>query len=578
MGRIAHSTRIPASAVSEQLHPSIAVVCIAPAVLPLEKALTSRSCSVEYPTAATPRLVSTEKGQVPTLACAPSLCPRYSAVRPSVTAYSQSVRPTTTVGPANTASAASRSGIITPAPDASHRGGDPPRTDSTIRNATLTQLSIASPRLDMPAARKLKKGARSGVHMSTANWSPAACSWHRTAVACGITATSCSAAFTTLCTASVRCTSSSGYSRMSSGAASVPQKACPSCAPSRLNSRTASMLGNRFRTPRSGCRQAVPRHRKLVNQSTRASLRPCTSETSAPAIRTTISAWSSSTGSRPCTASVLRNQTALFHTGSTPRSTRSSICSGSSTTWFAYGPTNWLYMRAPPIHVSGNSVNVTYIVEKSRNTRNQNSHHRRTACSMRVAVRTPVPTELVPAIASAISICFDVYRLNADARDASDARACSSRPVRLHAARERPNGIDRSSIPAAMLFLLWYGIAGRFYIDAGRVLRGHCSIYSRSGPRSVTQSMTRLLLFLVLAVAVAQAVLHDDSHLNETTLPSINISFVKEVTLTIAPQDLALSPHEEQEVSSLLESGLRLLDPIMRFFEGLAGGGAQAHR
>jgi len=92
--------------------------------------------------------------------------------------------------------------------------------------------------------------------------------------------------------------------------------------------------------------------------------------------------------------------------------------------------------------------------------------------------------------------------------------------------------------------------------------------------------MTRLLLLLslVLAVAVAQAVLHDDSHLNETTLPSINISFVKEVTLTIAPQDLALSPHEEQEVSSLLESGLRLLDPIMRFFEGLAGGGAQAHR
>lgn len=81
------------------------------------------------------------------------------------------------------------------------------------------------------------------------------------------------------------------------------------------------------------------------------------------------------------------------------------------------------------------------------------------------------------------------------------------------------------------------------------------------------------LLLLLLAVAgVAQA--DSDNSKNETTLhePSINISFIKEVTLTIAPQDLPLSPHEEQEVSSLLESGLRLLDPIMRFFEGLAGG------
>lgn len=86
----------------------------------------------------------------------------------------------------------------------------------------------------------------------------------------------------------------------------------------------------------------------------------------------------------------------------------------------------------------------------------------------------------------------------------------------------------------------------------------------------------RLLLLLLLAVGVVQAVLHASSNNNnETTLhePSINISFVKEVTLTIAPQDLPLSPHEEQQVSSLLESGLRLLDPIMRFFEGLAGGG-----
>jgi hypothetical protein len=92
--------------------------------------------------------------------------------------------------------------------------------------------------------------------------------------------------------------------------------------------------------------------------------------------------------------------------------------------------------------------------------------------------------------------------------------------------------------------------------------------------------MTRLLLLLslVLAVAVAQAVLHDDSHLNETTLPSINISFVKEVTLSVQPQDFDLTPHQEQEVSSFLETGLRLLDPIMRFFEGFISPPAEPPR
>lgn len=53
--------------------------------------------------------------------------------------------------------------------------------------------------------------------------------------------------------------------------------------------------------------------------------------------------------------------------------------------------------------------------------------------------------------------------------------------------------------------------------------------------------------------------------------PSINISFIKEVTLSVTPQDFDLSPHQEEEVSTFLESGLRLLDPIMRFFDGLIG-------
>lgn len=95
----------------------------------------------------------------------------------------------------------------------------------------------------------------------------------------------------------------------------------------------------------------------------------------------------------------------------------------------------------------------------------------------------------------------------------------------------------------------------------------------------------RLAIFVLSSVLVAavfaEAVLSGPP--NTTTVielqpvapahahPSVNISFIKEVTLTVSPPDLALSPREEQEASSFLEAGLRLLDPIMRFFEALAG-------
>ena len=108
----------------------------------------------------------------------------------------------------NTASDATRSGMIALSP-ASHRGGSPPSTVSTMSSATLAQLSMARPRLLMAAARKLKKGARSGVHMSTPNWL-ASFSAHRTTVFRGITTSSCTAALTRLCTPSAKLRSSSG--------------------------------------------------------------------------------------------------------------------------------------------------------------------------------------------------------------------------------------------------------------------------------------------------------------------------------------------------------------------------------
>jgi hypothetical protein len=77
MGRMEHDTRIgPPSAPSTQMQPSMPVVCRAPAVFPLENALTSRSCTLEYVTAAMPRLGSTGYGQACVLVWVPSVCAR----------------------------------------------------------------------------------------------------------------------------------------------------------------------------------------------------------------------------------------------------------------------------------------------------------------------------------------------------------------------------------------------------------------------------------------------------------------------------------------------------------------------
>jgi hypothetical protein len=78
MGRIEHRIRIPSSESSVQLHPSIAVVCMAPDVrCPPASADTSSSCARECVTAASPSPTSTIPGygHVCSLACPPSLWP-----------------------------------------------------------------------------------------------------------------------------------------------------------------------------------------------------------------------------------------------------------------------------------------------------------------------------------------------------------------------------------------------------------------------------------------------------------------------------------------------------------------------
>lgn len=130
---------------------------------------------------------------------------------PSVTAYSQSVSPTTAVllFVGKTSPLPRRSGKP-PSDTESHAGASPVRSCCTTTSAMLTQLSMASPRLLMVAARKWKKGEKSGVHMRSLNWAASLANPHRIVVFHGMTATSCISAFTRLCTASERFRSRSG--------------------------------------------------------------------------------------------------------------------------------------------------------------------------------------------------------------------------------------------------------------------------------------------------------------------------------------------------------------------------------
>jgi hypothetical protein len=81
------------------------------------------------------------------------------------------------------------------------------------------------------------------------------------------------------------------------------------------------------------------------------------------------------------------------------------------------------------------------------------------------------------------------------------------------------------------------------------------------------------VFILVVSVAHALAVPPNiTAHVMRHEPPTVNISFIKEVTLSVQPQDFELTPQDQLQVSSFLSSGMRLLDPIMRFFDGLIGG------
>ena len=232
---------------------------------------------------------------------------------------------------------ASRSGN---SPDAvgPQEGRSPVRNSCTMTSAMFAQLSNASPMLLMPAARKWKNGAMSGVHMSRSNLSPALRA-HRTVVARGITTTSCVTAFTTLCTASARFRSRNGYRMRSTGAASVPQKFWPSWVPSATNSLTFPMLDSRSITPFSGWRHCTPSQKKDSTNQNRAMLRFLTRSTSAVAIFRTVAISLMTSGSSPCSPTALINQIIVSQRGISPRSRTSTTFRGITTVYCIHGPT-----------------------------------------------------------------------------------------------------------------------------------------------------------------------------------------------------------------------------------------------
>lgn len=86
-------------------------------------------------------------------------------------------------------------------------------------------------------------------------------------------------------------------------------------------------------------------------------------------------------------------------------------------------------------------------------------------------------------------------------------------------------------------------------------------------------------ILLALVIVMGEASLAscdiDNSSTALAALPAsddsiVNISFVKEVTLSVRPVDLAKQLVEHPDVTdSFLSTGLRFFDPIMSFFEQL---------
>ena len=85
------------------------------------------------------------------------------------------------------------------------------------------------------------------------------------------------------------------------------------------------------------------------------------------------------------------------------------------------------------------------------------------------------------------------------------------------------------------------------------------------------ESRTNPLFWLGFLLFAAQG---SEAMINGSAPPvTVNISFVKEVTLSIGPPELAdlgyeLPPSDAGVVNSFLKSAMRLLDPIMDFFHG----------
>ena len=208
-GRIVHSTTMPLSAVSVQLHPSMSVVCTAARV-----SVSTGDGSLLRLTAATPKSTFTGCGHSWGACTLCSVVPTYTAVAPSVTAYRLSVSPTGMLRfePANSApeitdGSSPRSCCWDASPHV--LTGAPVSAPSTTTSATSSQLSSARPRLFSAAPRCCITGSRSGVHCSTWNALSLALA-QRIDVTCGATSTRCSPALTRKCTPSATFTSVSG--------------------------------------------------------------------------------------------------------------------------------------------------------------------------------------------------------------------------------------------------------------------------------------------------------------------------------------------------------------------------------
>jgi hypothetical protein len=140
-------------------------------------------------------------------------------------------------------------------------------------------------------------------------------------------------------------------------------------------------------------------------------------------------------------------------------------------------------MFAAPIHVSGNSLNVTLSEERIRNKTSRRSHQRNTPYATRVIRRKPAVRELVRLTAEAMRSCFAVYFFKLETCTKRQEMPCTMRAIVHHAIRDPASGMESNSRPMISTVLsdifLYYRVRGTERADLAALFSAVSQVFRK---------------------------------------------------------------------------------------------------